>query len=323
MVSRRTFLASLGASGLAIGAPRIARADYPESPIRMIIGFPGGTQEVQARIVAKSLAKYIGQSVVVEAHAGAAGNISAAYVAKSRGDGYTLLLGVSSYFETNPLIYPDIGYDLKDLTPVGMLSEQPFILVVRPTLPVNSVQELVDYAKANPGKLTVATAGPGSPLDLASKQFMSNAGVEFVAVPYKGGGADVLAVMSGFTDMEFGGIPGAMGNIKAGKLRPLGVTGTTRLRNLPDVPTIAESGVPGYNFTVWSCLSVPSSTPPEIVQKLNAALAKTMADEEVKASFAQIELIPVSSTSEAVTQRIADESSSWRTIFGKEGTASQ
>lgn len=319
MVSRRTFLNTIGATALASWSAESAFAAYPDSPIRFVIPFPGGTQEAQARIIAKTLGKYIGQPIVVEAHPGAGGNIGAAYVAKTRPDGYTMLLGVSTFFETNPLIYKDIGYKLTDLVHVSLLSEQPFLLVARPALPVNNVRELVAYAKQNPGKVTVATAGPGSPLDLANREFMSRTGTSMVSVPYKGGGEDTLAVMSGFTDLEFGGIPNVIGNIRAGKLRALGVTGTSRLANLPDVPTIAEAGVPDYNFSVWSCISVASATPAAVIQQLNAAIVKTIADPDVKAGFAQINLIPVSSTSDAVARRIATESVQWRSIFDKAG----
>ncbi|EIF33421.1 hypothetical protein BCh11DRAFT_01188 [Burkholderia sp. Ch1-1] len=319
MVSRRQFVASLGATALAAWPARYAMAAYPESPIRFVIPFPGGTQEAQARLLAKSLGKYIGQPVIVEAHPGAGGNIGAAYVAKARGDGYTMLLGVSTFFETNPLIYKDIGYKLSNLTPVSLLSEQPFLLVSRPTLPVSNVPDLIRYAKQNPGKITVATAGPGSPLDLANRQFMAHAGVTTTPVPYKGGGEDTMAVMSGFTDLEFGGIPNVVGNIHAGKLRALGITGSRRLASLPDIPTIAEAGLPGFDFSVWSCLSVPSTTPAPIIQQLNAAVIKTIADPEVRNGFAQLNLIPVSSSSEAVVQRIASETAQWRSIFDKSG----
>lgn len=319
MVSRRQFVASLGATALVAWPARYAMAAYPESPIRFVIPFPGGTQEAQARLLAKSLGKYIGQPVIVEAHPGAGGNIGAAYVAKARGDGYTMLLGVSTFFETNPLIYKDIGYKLSDLTPVSLLSEQPFLLVSRPTLPVTNVPDLIRYAKQNPGKITVATAGPGSPLDLANRQFMAHAGVTTTPVPYKGGGEDTMAVMSGFTDLEFGGIPNVVGNIHAGKLRALGITGSRRLASLPDIPTIAEAGLPGFDFSVWSCLSVPSTTPAPIIQQLNAAVIKTIADPEVRNGFAQLNLIPVSSSSEAVVQRIASETAQWRSIFDKSG----
>lgn len=319
MVTRRTFLSTLGVATLAGLSAEPAFAAYPDSPVRLIIPFPGGTQEIQARIVAKTLGKYIGQSVVVEAHPGAGGNIGAAYVANARPDGYTMLLGVSTFFETNPLIYKDIGYRVSDLTPVSLLSEQPFLLVARLALPVKNIRELIAYAKRNPGKITVATAGPGSPLDLANREFMSQAGVVMVPVPYKGGGEDTMAVMSGFTDMEFGGIPNVIGDIKAGKLRALGVTGATRLPNLPDVPTIAESGLPGFDFSVWSCISVPSATPPAIINQLNAAIVKTIADPAVQSGFASINLIPVSSTSEAAAHRIATESTRWRSIFNAEG----
>lgn len=325
MLLRRSFLASLG----LLGATSAARAAYPDSPIRLIIPFPGGSGEVQARIVTKALAKIIGQPIVVQGQPGAGGNVAANYVAKAQADGYTMFLGVSTIFEINPLIYKpetyrSMGFDpVADLAPVSLLSEQQFVLVTNPNVPAKSIAELITYAKANPGKLTVATSGVGSPLYLAAIEFMSQSGVKILDVPYKGGGEDSLALLSGTVDLLFGSIPDVRGNIESGKMRALGVTGIKRLKLLPDVPTIAESGLPNYNVTIWSCISVPAATPKPIVQRLQAAIMQTIAQPDVVASMEQIGLEPLSSTGEEVARRIQTETPIWRTALKTAGVAAQ
>ncbi|WP_233838658.1 Bug family tripartite tricarboxylate transporter substrate binding protein [Paraburkholderia sp. ZP32-5] len=325
MLTRRRLLISLGSLGapLLLGWMPAARADYPDSPIRIVIAFPAGAGEAEARIVAKRLGEVLKQPVIVEAHPGAGGNIAAAYVAKSRGDGYTLLLGVSTFFETNPMIYKDIGYQPADLQPVSVISEQPFVLVVNSSLPVHSLQELIAYAKQRPGKVTNATAGLGSPLDLIAKEFMVRTGAQILNVPYKGGGEDTLAVLGGFADMLFGGVADVTAGIQSGKMRALCVTGNRRLPHFPDLPTIAEAGLPGYDFTVWNCLSVPSSTPPAIVEKLHAAIVTTMNSPDVQTGFDRIGFFPTSSTGEELSKRIVSETEVWRGVLKKSGALQQ
>jgi len=322
LITRRRYLMSLGAL-LAGGWIPVARAAYPESTIRIVIAFPAGAGEAEARIVAKTLGAKLGQPVIVEAHPGAGGNIAAAYVAKSRGDGYTLLLGVSTFFETNPMIYQDIGYKPADLQPISIISEQPFVLIVNASLPVHSLQELIAYAKARPGKVTNATAGPGSPLDLIGKEFMVRTGVEIINVPYKGGGEDAMAVLGGFCDMLFGGVADVTAGLQSGKMRALCVTGSRRLPHFPDLPTIAEAGLQGYDFSVWNCLSAPSSTPAPIVERLHAAIVETMAAPEVQSGFDKIGFFPVSGTGEELSRRIATETEVWRAVLKKAGVKPQ
>lgn len=317
-VSRRTVLASLGALAASAWISD-ARAAWPDSPIRIIIPFPAGAGEAEARIVAKTLGANLGTSVIVEAHPGAGGNIAAAYVAKSRGDGYTLLQGVSTVFETNPMIYKDIGYRLSELTPISITAEQPFMLIVNSSLPVHSLQDLIAYAKAHPSKVMNATAGPGSPLDLLGKEFMVRTGTKIINVPYKGGGEDALAVLGGFCNMFFGGIADIAAGLQSGKMRPLCVTGSRRLAHFPDVPTIAEAGLTGYDFTVWNCLSAPSSTPAPVMAKLHAAVVKTMASPEVRSGFEKIGFFPMSGTSAELSKRIETETAMWRGVLQKSG----
>ncbi|MFT4066973.1 Bug family tripartite tricarboxylate transporter substrate binding protein [Paraburkholderia sp.] len=318
MMRRRRFVAALGAPVL-LGWMRVALAAFPDNPIRLVVGFPGGSGEAQARIVAKTLGQILGQPVIVQGQGGAGGNIATAYVAKSRPDGYTMLLGVSTFFEINPLIYRTPGFKNSDLRPVSLLSEQEFVLTVRPQLPIHSVKELIDYARANPNKLTNATGGLGSPLDLCTREFMSRTGVKILSVPYKGGGEDTLALLSGFADMMFGSVTDVTGNLESGKLRALGVTGIKRLKNFPDVPTIAEAGVPGYNVTIWTCLSVPAATPADVVARLQDASAKAIADPACRASLEQMGLFPLHLDGDAVQRRIELEVPMWREIFRKAG----
>ncbi|WP_241495876.1 Bug family tripartite tricarboxylate transporter substrate binding protein [Paraburkholderia monticola] len=319
VASRALPIATTIATAVLMNWAPVAQAAYPDAPIRLIIAFPGGSSEAQGRILAQALGKYLGQPVIVQAQPGAGGNIAAAYVAKSRGDGYTILLGSNTFFETNPLMYRDIGYDLKDLKPVSTLSEQTYVLAVRPSLPIHSVQELIVYAQKNPGKLTNATAGSGSPVALAGMEFSARAGVRFLDVPYKGGGEDTMAVLSGFADLEFSGVTDVAAHVDAGKLRALAVTSKARAKRLPDVPTVAESGVAGYEFTTWNAVFVPTSTPAPIVERLHAAIVSALNEPEVQSRFEQIGFVPVSSTGEAAARRIATESAEWRSLFKQTG----
>lgn len=317
MLTRRAFVAALGAP--LLGWALDAQAAYPDSPIRLLVGFPGGSGEAQARIVARTLGRILGQPVVVQGMGGAGGNIATAYVAKAKPDGYTMLLGVNTFFEINPLIYRNPGFHNRDLRPVSLLSEQEFILVVRPQLPIHSVQDLIAYAKAHPNKLSNATGGLGSPLDLCSRQFMTLTGAKILSVPYKGGGDDTLALLGGFADMMFGSVTDVTGNIESGKMRALGVTGTRRQPQFPDVPTIAEAGVPGYDVTIWTCLSMPAGTPDDVVARMQDASQKAIADPQCRSAMEKMGLFPLHMSGADVAKRIETEAPIWRTVFHKAG----
>jgi tripartite-type tricarboxylate transporter receptor subunit TctC len=218
MVSRREVLCSLAAAGsLAVTLPARA-AGYPTSAVRLVLPYTSGSDDVQARIIARSLGGFLGQPIVVDAHPGAGGNVAAHYVAHASADGYTLLFATNSMLEVNPLMYADPGFNpLTDFAPVSFLAEHPFMLVVNPQVPARTVRELIDYGRKNPDKLTNATAGAGSALYLAGLQFMSKAGIRIVNVPYKGGAEDTLAVLSGAVSMEFGGVPNVRAYVQARK----------------------------------------------------------------------------------------------------------
>lgn len=291
--------------------------------MRFINPYGAGSDDVQARIVAKALQPLLRTPVIVEAHPGAGGNIAAQYVANAKPDGYTMLLGVSAIFEANPLLYREPGFHADDFRHVSLLSEQQFVLVVNPSVPATSISQLIDYAKKYPLKLTNATAGIGSNLYLAALEFASKAGIRMQDVPYKGGAEDTVAVLSGIADMEFGGVPNVMPHIRSGKLRALGVTGTKRVPVLPNVPTIAEAGLPGYAFAVWNCISVPRATPPEAVAKLHDAIVQAIALPDVRHSLEELGFAPLSSAPEEIERRIRAETPLWSALFKQAGIAPQ
>lgn len=325
MVSRREVLCSLAAAGSLAIAPPARAAGYPSSPVRLVLPYTSGSDDVQARIIARSLGGFLGQPIVVDAHPGAGGNVAAHYVAHASADGYTLLFATNSMLEVNPLMYADPGFNpLTDFAPVSFLAEHPFMLVVNPQVPARSVRELIDYGRKNPGKLTNATAGAGSALYLAGLQFMSKAGIQIVNVPYKGGADDTLAVLSGAVSMEFGGVPNVRAYVQAGKLRPLAVSGTRRLEQFPDVPTVGEAGVPGFEFTAWSALAAPAATPPQVLATLRTRVARTLADVDVQRSLAELGFMPLTGSENdtsgaGIRRRIEKETATWREVLAHAG----
>jgi tripartite-type tricarboxylate transporter receptor subunit TctC len=266
---------------LALVAPAIgAQAQsYPNKPIRLVCPFPpGGAVDIASRAVAHELTQILGQPVTVDNRPGAGGNIGADMVAKSAPDGYTLLMTTSGIMAINPALYSKLPFDpVKDFTPISVVVSLNNVLVVNPSVPVNSVKELIALAKAQPGKLTYASSGNGTSIHLSGELFKSMAGVDMLHIPYKGSSPAVTDLLAGQVNMMFDNIPSSLPHIRAGKLRALAVTGAKRSQLLPDLPTIAEAGVPGYDSYVWFGVVGPAGMPPEIVAKLNAALAKAAA----------------------------------------------
>ena len=234
--------------------------------------FPaGGTTDVLARAVAQKLTESLGQPTVVDNRPGAGGNIGAELVAKSPPDGYTLLMGTVGTHAINPSLYPQMPYDhVKDFVPVILVAGVPNVLVINPSLPVNSVQELIAYAKANPGKLNFASSGNGTSIHLSGELFKTMAGVQMTHVPYKGSAPALQDLVGGQVQLMFDNLPSSLALIKAGKLKALAVTSLTRAAALPDVPTVAESGLPGFEASSWFGLLAPAGTPQPIVVTLNA-----------------------------------------------------
>ena len=268
--------AALALAAIALGAPA---QTYPNKPIRLVCPFPpGGAVDIASRAVAHELQQLLGQPVTVDNRPGAGGNIGADAVAKSAPDGYTLLMTTSGIMAINPALYSKLPFDtVKDFAPVSEMVYLNNVLVVNTSVPAKSVKELIALAKAQPGKLTYASSGNGTSIHLSGELFKSMTGVDMLHIPYKGSSPAVTDLLGGQVNMMFDNIPSSLPHIKAGKLRALAVTGSKRSQLLPELPTIAEAGVPGYDSYVWFGIVAPAGTPPEIIAKLNAALMKIAA----------------------------------------------
>jgi len=259
---------------------------WPSRPVRMVIPLsPGGFADVPGRILASRLSASLRQNVFVENRPGAGGTIGADFVVKSAPDGYTLLFTGTPHV-ISPWIYRKLPYDpLKDFEPVALVASGPYVLVVNPQLAVKSVRELIAAAKAQPGEIDYASSGNGSAQHLVSALFTSMAGIQLNHVPYKGSGPAMQDLLGGQVRVSFAGIPNVMPHVKAGRLRALAVSTPQRSPDLPDVPTVAEAGVPGYEATLWLNLAAPGGTPPAIVQRLHGETVKALQDAELRKSF--------------------------------------
>lgn len=250
-------------------------ADYPAKPIRMVVAFAaGGAPDLIGRTVGQKLSESIGQPVIVDNRAGATGNVGAEIVARANPDGYTLFMATLSV-AISPAFYKSLPFDpVKSFAPVGMVASVPLVLVVHPSLPARNVKELIELARSKPGSLNYATVGSGSPQHLSAELFKATAGVNLVHVPYKGGAQATTAVLSGESHLFFAGMPPALPHVKAGRLRALAVSTAKRSVSAPDVPTVMEAGLPGFEADNWNALLAPHGTPQAVVSRLNRELAK-------------------------------------------------
>jgi tripartite-type tricarboxylate transporter receptor subunit TctC len=307
---RRAFLAAAACILLSclIGPGAHAQA-YPGKALRFIAPFPpGGTSDVLCRLIAKNLTDTLGQPVAVENRPGAGANIGHEIAAKSAPDGYTIILTNSSTMTTNPHLYKRMGFDpVADFAPVSMVAKAGQVLVVHPNVPAKSVAELIALAKAKPGKLNFGSGGIGITSHISGEIFKSKTGVNIVHVPYKGTIQAVTDLVAGQVDMVFADMVPAIPQIKAGKLRPLAVTSDTRSAVLPEVPTMAESGLPNFDAAVWWAVLAPRGTPPEVIARLNADLDKVMKLPEVQERYAGLGIATAHSTPQAVTETIRRE----------------
>jgi tripartite-type tricarboxylate transporter receptor subunit TctC len=318
----RTILRALGTLVAALALNANAQAPYPNHPVRIVVPFPaGGTTDILARAVAQKLTETLGQSFVVENRAGAGGNIGADLVAKSPPDGYTMLMGTVGTHAINPSLYEKMPYDhVKDFVPVVLVAGVPNVLVVNPSVPAKSVQELIAYAKANPGKLNFASSGSGTSIHLSGELFKTMTGVQIQHVPYKGSAPALADLMGGQVQLMFDNLPSALPLIKAGKLRALGVTSLQRASALPDVPTVAESGLPGFEASSWFGLLAPAGTPKDVVAKINGDVAKWLATPEAKEKLAaQGAIVASGLTPEAFSRHIASETTKWQKVVKESG----
>ena len=307
---RNLFIAALLAFSVA------AAAQYPNKPVKIIVPFaPGGNVDITARLVAPGLSEALGQPVVVENKPGAGGTIGADLVAKSPADGYTLLMGSNSTFSVAPSLYPKNPYNpLRDFAPVIMIASAPFVLVTHPGLAAKDARELVALAKASPGKLTMSSAGTGSSNHLVGELFQEISGARFTHVPYKGSGQALTDLMGGQVNLHFDQITSAASHIQGGKLRPLLVTARARVPMLPDVPTAGEAGYPAFEATNVTGLIAPAGTPREVIDRLNAATQKVIAQAAVREKFAGIGASATGGTPEEFAAYIREDLSKWTRI---------
>jgi len=310
------------ASAVASHAQMTAPPPWPSKPLRMIVTFPpGGSSDATVRIVAPKLGERLGQQVVVDNRPGAGGNIGLAALAKSDPDGYTLAVGAAGGLAANAALYPKMPFDAqKDFVPISLLAHIPFVLVVPPTSPIKSLADLIAQAKAEPGKVSVGHGGNGTAMHLSVQLLKLMAQVDLTEIAYKGSGPVALDVIGGQVPAGMLDLPSVLQQIKAGKVRALAVTGSTRLAQLPDVPTLAEAGVKGYESTGWFGVVVPAATPPAVVARLESEMRAVLVDPEVVAGAraAGVELSPM--TSAEFGRFIASETVKWADVIRRSGT---
>jgi tripartite-type tricarboxylate transporter receptor subunit TctC len=285
---------------------------YPSRPIRLIVAFPpGGSVDTVARVIGPALGASLGQPIVVENRSGASGNIGTEQAARAKPDGYTLLIHTIP-FVANASLYQRMPYDpIADFAPVSLLCASPAVLIVHPSLPARSVGQLLALAQSKPGALNYSAAGAGTNPHMAGELFNMLGNVDIVAVQYKGGGPALVAVLAGEVGITFQNISEAVPHVRSGKLRALGVTSAHRAAALPDVPTLAEAGVPGYEFTTWHGMLAPRGTPPEVVDLLNARLVQALRSNDVAPRFAQMGLDVVASTPGEFSAHLKKELDKW------------
>ena len=307
----------LALCGAALAAPLAAQAaGYPDRPIKWVVPFPpGGAMDSIARTLGEAMGRELGTSFVVENRAGAGGNIGAATVARSAPDGYTIMIAANG-MAVNPALYRDMNYDpQKDFAPISLLAVVPNVLVANAERSTaKSVQDVIAQAKAKPGHYTYASAGVGTSIHLAGELFVSLAQVDLLHVPYKGSGPAVADLLGGQVDYMFDSITSAKPHIQAGKLRALAVTTAKRSSALPDVPTMAEAGVPGYELMPWFAAFAPAGTPPEIVERLNSSMRKALSDPKVKDAMASIGAEPIGGSPVELRDHLAKETAQWAVL---------
>jgi tripartite-type tricarboxylate transporter receptor subunit TctC len=317
---RRTALVVAAAAALA-SAPALAA--YPERTIQLLVPqSAGGGADILARTVAAKLSQSLGKPVVVDNRPGAAGIIGTQAVAQAAPDGYTLLMGAISTHSMNPGLYKKrLPYDpVKDFAPISVVASAPLLVVVHPSVPVSSVQELISLARAQPGKLNFSSAGSGNSTHLAGELFKLSANVDMVHVPYKGATPAETGLMAGEVSVMFSSILSALPHSKAGKMKALAVTSAKRSSEAPDLPTVAESGLPGFDVNPWYGLFAPAGTPPEIVEKLSREVARIVQMPDVKKRFASLGAEPVGNTPQEFKAFLDQEIAKWTRVIDQSGT---
>ena len=316
----KNFLMTIAAGALAfIGA--VHAQSYPSKSIRYVVPYaPGGSTDIVARVLALKLSEAMGQQVVVDNRPGAGGAIGADIVAKSPPDGYTMVTAVTSIMAINQFLYRKLPYDPeKDFAPVTQVGSLPRILVIHPSLPAKNVREFIAIAKAKPGQLNYGSSGVGTATHMTTELFKAMAGVDLVHIPYKGSGQVMGDVIGGQLALIFDQIVSSLPHVQGGKLRMLAITSAKRFPSLPDLPTIAESGVPGYESISWAGVAVPAGTPKEIVARLHAEIVKVLAMPDIRERFLRDGIETIGSTPEQFSEHIRRERIKWAKVVKDSG----
>ena len=317
-MQRRHFLAA--ASSMAVASPTAWAQAYPSKPIKLVVPFPpGGGADNLARAVAPKLGEFLGQAIVIDNKPGAGGNVGSEGVARAAADGYTLLYGTNGTHGTNHALYARTGFELRDFATLGRVSFIPAMLVVNPNLPVQTAAQLLTYLKANPGKLSFASAGNGTTSHMAGESFRRMADVDIQHIPYKGGGPALTGLLAGDVQMMIDLTANLLAQVQAGKLRALAVTTRQRVRGLADLPTLEEVGLKGFDLAASDGLYAPAGTPPAVVERINAALQRALADPEVTERLRGRGAEPVLSTPAEHQAHINREFPMWARLVKETG----
>jgi len=323
MKHRKLFQAAGTVAALALAFSAAAQAPYPSKPVRFIIGFPpGGTNDIVARILAPKLSAYLGQQVVVENRGGANTAIASEMFVRTPPDGYTIMMNAPGH-ATNPSLLKLPFDSIKDFAFVTLLAESQNLLVVHPSLPVNSVKALIALSKKRPGEINYGSSGIGATPHLSGELFKFMTGINWVHVPYKGGGPGLVALLSGEVSLYFGNVPTVIRQARDGKLRALAVTGPKRTPAAPDIPTVSESGVPGYVVTTFYGMSAPARTPRAVIDRLNSDTVRALNSPEVRDRLHGLGAEPVGNTPEQYTTFMQNEIAKWAKVIKAAGIKSE
>jgi tripartite-type tricarboxylate transporter receptor subunit TctC len=318
----RKLISALSALALLCGvAAAQAQDNYPNKAIRLVVPFAAaGPTDIIARLVAAKMTESLGQQIVIDNRGGAGGNLGSDIVAKTHGDGYTLLMGTVATHAINAALYPKMPYDpVKDFEPISLLVIVPGVLMVHPSVPAKDLKEFIALLKANPKKYSYASSGNGTPLHLSGELFKTMAGVEMEHIPYRGSGPALIDAVGGQVPVMFDLLPSSLPYIKDGKLRALAVTSTKRADTLPDVPTMDESGLKGYETYTWNALFAPAKTPAAVIEKLNAAANKAVADPATRAKLVELNAQVVGTTPAQLAEHVKAELAKWTPVVKRSG----
>lgn len=322
MTFKRRLLVGMALAALAVSA-WAQNENWPSKPIRLIVTFPpGGSSDAAARIVAPRLAERLGQAVVVDNRPGAGGGVGLDLAAKSPGDGYTIVLASAGGLTANPSLYSRLSYDpVKDFAPITLFGTSPFVLLASSAIAASNVADVIKLAKSQPGRLSYASGGNGTAMHLSGELLKSMAGVSILHIPYRGSGPALMAVMAGETQLAVADITTVAPQIKSGRIKVLGVLGKSRSSMAPDIPSLNESGLPGYDASGWFGILAPASTPPAIVQRLNTELTAVLRSPEIRERFASAWLEPLPSTSEEMAALMKSETTKWARVIKESGAS--